>query len=364
MKKYSNILSIILLFTFVSFTTGCGNNSNKEKESQEKTQQVDEFDQLLSYIEQTGDFINSKRVPTMIEPGEVHSNLNENIHVIDIRNAKDFSNGHIPGAQNVKMSDLLDYFENTITPTTYSHIVMVCYTGQSAAYAASILQLLGYNNVYDMKWGMSSWDRNTAEAKWLKNATNKYADHLETAANEKNKPSAYPTLSTGKTTGVEIMHDRAEALLKQGFKPVRVKADELFNNGEDYYIVNYWPQEKYDKGHIPGAIQYDPKKSLGRKSYLNTLPTDKTVVTYCYTGQHSAFVTAYLNMIGYDAKSLLYGANGFMNDLMKERGAKKWHAFSEKKIKNYEMTTSGNNSAADADKQGSGKEKVEVSGGC
>jgi len=363
MKNYRNIISIILLLSFVSFTTSCGNNAKKDKSSQEETQKVDEFDLLMDHIEQTGDFINSKRVPSMIEPSVVHENLNQDIHILDIRNEKDFSNGHIPGAENVKMADLIHYFENTITPTSYSHIVMVCYTGQSAGYATSIMQLLGYDNVYDMKWGMSAWDEVTADAKWRKNVSNKYADQLETKANPKNKPTEFPALNTGETTGIEIMHARAQELLEKGFKPVRLKADELFENGDDYYIVNYWPEQKYEKGHIPGAIQYDPKKSLGRKTSLNTLPTDKTVVPYCFTGQHSAFVIAYLNMIGYDAKSLLYGANGFMNGLMQERGAKAWHAFTDAKVKSYEMNNAPGTSATENHKS-SEKEKVEVSGGC
>lgn len=364
MKNYRNILSIILLLSFVSFTTSCGNSGKKEdKSSQDKTQQVDEFNLLMNHIEQTGDFINSDRVPSMIEPSVVHENLDENIHVIDLRNEQDFKNGHIPGAENVKMSDLLNYFENVISPTSYSHIIMVCYSGQSAGYATSIMQLLGYNNVHDMKWGMSSWDEVTADAKWRKNVSNKFADKLETEPNPKNEAGDYPTLNTGKTTGVEIMRARAQELLDQGFKPVRVKSDEVFENSDKYYIVNYWPEDKYKKGHIPGAIQYDPKKSLGRKTALNTLPTDQTVVPYCYTGQHSAFVTAYLNMIGYDAKSLLYGANSFMNDLMQERGAKKWHAFTDSKVKNYEMENSSEASSGNQS-EGSGKEKVEVSGGC
>ena len=40
---------------------------------------------------------------------------------------------------------------------------------------------------------------------------------------------------------------------------------------------------------------------------LNTLPKDKPIGVYCYTGQTSAQMTAYLQMLGYDAKTVLYG---------------------------------------------------------
>ncbi len=336
MKKINWLLAS--LFLALALTLGsCGGNSNKTpEEAVTKVEQAtDQFETLITYIENSGDLINNKIVPTMIEPTEVHENM-AYYHIIDIRKASDFSKGHIEGAKNIPMSKLVDHFENTIDAASFPKIVIVCYTGQSAGFSTAILRMLGYDNVYDMKWGMSSWDESFAETKWLKNISNKYADQLEMTPNPKASVSPYPQVMTTKTDGYAILRERAIKLLNDGFKKYTVKAEDLFTNGENYYIVNYWPPALYDKGHIPGAIQYQPKKSLARATYLSTLPTDKTVVPYCFTGQHSSFVTAYLNLIGYDAKSLLYGANGFMNGLMKERDAKKYHAFSKKKIKGYE----------------------------
>ena len=37
-------------------------------------------------------------------------------------------------------------------------------------------------------------------------------------------------------------------------------------------------------------------------------------MTYCYTGQTSAVVTAYLRVLGYDAYSLTFGMNGIWNE--------------------------------------------------
>jgi len=62
---------------------------------------------------------------------------------------------------------------------------------------------------------------------------------------------------------------------------------------------------------IPSSYQFTPKASLSTTVDLDLLPTNETIVVYCYTGQTSAQVTAYLRMLGYDAKSLLYGFNGF-----------------------------------------------------
>lgn len=351
----------VFVWSFVALSivlfSSCGSSEQpKEKEvKKEVVKAVDETAVLVEYLEKNGNFVNNKRVPTMIKSSDVQANLNGNYHLIDIRKAGDFAQGHIDGAVNLKMNELLDYFENKIQPASFEKIVMICYSGQAASYATMVLQLLGYDNVYAMKWGMSSWAEDFAAEKWLKKISNKYADKLETTANEKNEKSSLPKLTTGKTTGKEILRERAKNVLGAGFKPVTVPVDKVFENHNDYYIINYWPKEKYDAGHLPGAVQYDPKKSLGTDTYLTTLPKNKTIVTYCYTGQHSAFVTAFLKTLGYDAKSLVYGANSFMNDVLKE---KEWHAFSKKQIHNYDLQKS------DAPAPSAAAEEEEEVGGC
>jgi rhodanese-related sulfurtransferase len=80
--------------------------------------------------------------------------------------------------------------------------------------------------------------------------------------------------------------------------------------------VNYWSAADYSWGHIPGAIQYTPKADLKLDTFLKTLPTDKTIAVYCYTGQTSAHVAAFLKILGYDAKTILFGVNGMAYDTM------------------------------------------------
>jgi rhodanese-related sulfurtransferase len=272
----------------------------------------------------------------MIKATEVNENLdNPKYLVVDIRKSSDFNKGHIKGAENIMAKEMITFFENDINPADYDKIAIVCYSGQTASFTTSVMRLLGYNNVYAMKWGMSSWAMPFGE-KWLSHVNNDFADQLEETANVKSEKGSLPTLTTGLKDGKAILKLRAKAVLATPFKDILVKAPELFNNGAAYYINNYWPEPKYTAGHIPGAIQYQPKKSLDTKADLLTLPTDKKVVTYCFTGQHSAFVTAYLRILGYDAYTLGFGANSFMNGVMKEKG-EGWNAFDEKQIHNFEV---------------------------
>lgn len=336
MKKST---TFITLFAFIAFFAliSCNNTPKASEENQQEeaqTQTVDEFDLMMKFIEENGDYLNSKAVPSMITADKLKELMGTNILLVDLRSSKDFSAAHIEGAQNTKLGGLVDFaYENAFFD--YDKVIMVCYSGQTASYGTSVLRLLGYDNVYALKWGMSSWNEKTAHH-WMDNASNKYATQLETTAYPKNAVGDYPTIKTGKTDGQEILEARAAEVLGKGFKPAIIKVDKIMENPADYYIINYWSAALYNKGHLSGAVQYLPKNSLGRATELNTLPTDKPVVVYCYTGQHAAFVAAYLNILGYDAKTIAYGANSFMNTVMAE-DEEIGHAYSKGQVKGYKV---------------------------
>ena len=100
-----------------------------------------EFELLLNYLEENGDFINSTFAPALITAEELKSNLGKKNLVLDIRNADWYEYGHIRGARNIAGPELLNYFRNDIEPAKYEKITVVCYSGQSAAYYTSLLRL-------------------------------------------------------------------------------------------------------------------------------------------------------------------------------------------------------------------------------
>ncbi|NQV02629.1 MAG: hypothetical protein HQ542_08295 [Bacteroidia bacterium] len=204
--------------------------------------------------------------------------------------------------------------------TPYQKVVIVCYSGQSAGFAALLLRIAGFDKVFTMKWGMCSWNAAFATG-WQNAIGNTYATQLVKTDTPKGPMGNMPVLSTGKTTGQEILEARIAALLIEGYTPAKVDNKTLFDNLTNYYIVNYWPADQYANfGHVPGAAQYTPKASIKLAADLKTLPTNKTIVAYCYTGQTSSFLAAYLRLLGYDAKSLLYGVNGLAHDDMAAAG--------------------------------------------
>lgn len=304
-----------------------------------KDEVVNESQVLVEYLESASsplmkDYVNTD-MPSIIAASEVKT-LNETgqAYIVDIRTAADFALGHIANAHNVQLADILTHIKG-VNLTPYTKVVIACYTGQTAGFAASVLRIMGYDKVFSMKWGMCAWNADFS-SKWKNTvaAGNTYASQFTATAAEKGVAGELPVLTTGKTTGLEILEARVAAILAEGFTPASVTNKAVFDNLAGYYVVNYWPAAHYaTPGHIPGAMQYEPKSSISLATSLKTLPTNKPVVVYCYTGQTSAFMAAYLRLLGYDAKSLLYGANGMIYDLMVTN---KLTTFNDTQIMGYE----------------------------
>jgi len=328
MKK-TKLFSIVMFVLVVGFV-GCKKDDTTVSPTEIK---VDESALLVSYLETNGDYINTS-APSVVAATTVFQDLSANPptqYIVDIRDSAAFVGGHIQGAHRVAFGDLLTHVKS-INATSYNRIVVVCYSGQTAAYGASILRLMGYSNVSSLKWGMCSWDSSFAKGKWLDNTKNTYASQFSTTATAKNAKGSLPILTTGKTTGKDILEARVNDLLSKGYTAATISNSSLFANLSGHYIVNYWPLSEYNLGHIPGAVQY-VKPDLRDSLYLRTLPTDKPVVAYCYTGQTSSYLAAYLRALGYDARTLLYGANAMIYDTMP--GTK----FAASEIKGYAYVT-------------------------
>jgi rhodanese-related sulfurtransferase len=323
------ILCILLAFVFV---TSC-----KKDDDPDPTPAVNESEVLATYLESTSsplgkDYVNSD-MPSITSATDVYTlNLTGQVYIIDIRSAADFDSGHIANAHNMPLADVLTHVA-ALDQTPYSKVVIVCYSGQTAGFATLLLRIAGYDKVFSMKWGMCSWNEKFA-AGWQTAIGNAYATQLVKTETPKGPMGNMPVLSTGKTTGPEILQARLAVLLTEGYGPAKVDKATLFGNLTSYYIVNYWPADQYaDFGHVPGATQYTPKASIKLAADLKTLPTDKPIAVYCYTGQTSSFLAAYLRLLGYDAKSLLYGMNGMAHDDM---GAAGMTIFTDAQIMGYE----------------------------
>jgi rhodanese-related sulfurtransferase len=330
---------IFLIFT--ALAPAC-QQSGKQPTAPEQTARasVTSFDGaagvLIGQLREQGDYVNSRQFPSMIKAQTVYDELGGNMLLIDLRKEEFYRKGHIQGAVNVRRSEILDYFENDILPFQYDKIVLICYGGHLSSYTTQILRLMGYGNVYAMRYGMSGWHHDFAKDFWMAGISSDHQDELADEPGQK-PPSVYqPLLQTSGTTGEEILYERARAALSEDNGPIFIDQESVFQNPEDYFIINFERKDKYESGHVPGAIRYKPQGTLGIPSVMSTIPTDKTIVVYCGTGHTSQFAVAYLRLFGYDARSMTYGNNGFMHQkMLEEREVLSWHPFTEEDIHDF-----------------------------
>lgn len=228
-------------------------------------------------------------------------------YIIDIRSASDYEKGHIQGAKNVAFGNILD--EGAAAGS--KPVLVVCYTGQTACYATALMRMYGYTDTQALKWGMSGWNETTASS-WNNNIGNEADGHANWTYGAEPSKQVFsdPSISSLSTSGATIVNNRIEDVVAEGFKTV--KGTDVLNSPTSYYINNYFSATDYASfGHIDGSYRINPL-TLADNSYKNLDPSAK-VVTYCYTGQTSAVVTACLRVLGYDAYSLTFGVNGLYN---------------------------------------------------
>jgi rhodanese-related sulfurtransferase len=230
-------------------------------------------------------------------------------YIIDIRGAADYANGHISGAKNVAFANILT--EGAAAQTAGKPALVVCYTGQTACYATALMRMYGYSNTQALKWGMSGWNSATA-GPWNNAVGNEANGHANWSYGAAPSNNVYddPEISSLSTIGENILKSRVELAVQEGFKTV--KGTDVLNSPNNYFINNFFSSADYTGfGHINGAYRINPL-TLADNSYRGLDPEAK-VVTYCYTGQTSAVVTACLRVLGYDAYSLTFGMNGMYN---------------------------------------------------
>ncbi|PLX13856.1 MAG: hypothetical protein C0597_10910 [Marinilabiliales bacterium] len=343
MMKLFKYFIFSALFVIPFIFPSCGETQQKSEGSNKQSavkKDTSEALKLIMYLEEMGDYVNGRNFPSLIKASSVFEEMDGNIHIIDMRHADVYNKGHIKNAVNVRFNNLPNHFENEIIPFEFDKIILVCYGGQIASYSASLLRLMGYGNVYSMRWGMSAWNEKFAKDYWLSGVSSKFQDQIEKESNTKTERYNLPDLNTGMKKGEDIHSARFESIFKEGLKDVFVSADQVFENPENYYIINYDRKDKYLAGHIPGSIRYKPNATLGIVSEMETIPVDKDVVVYCGTGHNSGFVTAYLRLLGYNAQTLEHGANSFMYDKMiEDRATLSWLPFTDQEIHNYHFVT-------------------------
>lgn len=257
-----------------------------------------------------------------VTPAAAFANLAGDIdyyYVVDMRSAADFDNMHIEGAQNVSMGNLVAEIDNMPTDRI---ILVMCYSGQTASYATSIINLLGTQTGHvaqNLKFGASGilpLEDVKADGSYVYPTLNEQLlDMVTTPSPAKNAAGDYPALDDDVNNAEDALKARAAYAASQW--PAGCGMDNntaATASTDDLYLINYFSEANYLEGHLPNAIQYGPPNAFTSSEFLDTLPVGKDIGVYCYTGQTSAQVAAYLQMMGYQGKTVFYGVQKMAYD--------------------------------------------------
>ena len=307
MKK---LFLILVIPAFLMFTMGCGDDSTGPDDP------VNEAKVLVDYLEGGSanyeGWVNTMSGWIVTPPNGAYGDSTltyADYAIFDLRSSTDFANKHIPGAVNVTMTTMFTEAENVTKP-----ILVVCYSGQTAAYAHMLLRMKGFE-AHSLIYGMSGYAKSLD--KWTNSIGSGMVGNAAwvTTASAALPEFELPVLSTGKETGAEILDARIEVAINEWATRL-VAGSTVAAALSDYNIMNYWAEADYlHYGHFDGAYQLTPN-TLTQAQNLTAFDPDGVNVLYCWTGQTAAATIAYLTVMGYDVKSVKYGVNSMIYDAL------------------------------------------------
>lgn len=116
------------------------------------------LDKIHGYIDEIGDLGVSLQTAAVIDMEAFEAALDEeHVQVVDVRNEKEFTDGHIQGATHVfvgTLTDNLDKLDRT------KDLVIHCQAGDRSTIAYSLLKKNGFESVRNYAGGMKEWIEN------------------------------------------------------------------------------------------------------------------------------------------------------------------------------------------------------------
>lgn len=206
---------------------------------------------------------------------DVKAVIENGAYVIDVREASEYAEGHIPGAVNIPIRTLT---QNLDQVPTDQPVLVYCASGHRAGMATAALRELGYDNVRAFSGGWRAW-----------------SGAGEEVSTEATEPGSF----TPREVAPELLAAVDEFLssIPEGYYMITaVEAlEEAIDNGA--VLIDVREEKEYAEGAIPGALSI-PLRTL--VANLDQIPQDKPVVAYCATGYRSALATGILHTLGYD----------------------------------------------------------------
>jgi thiosulfate/3-mercaptopyruvate sulfurtransferase len=247
----------------------------------------------------------------IVEPGELRSRLySKNTLVVDTRNFKEYSQGHVPGAINIDLFQFhwldtskhgIREFEkqsrillSNIGVKATQHVIFYDdVSGMSAARGVWLLLYFSHNNVSLLDGGFQRW-------------------------REKGYPVETKTNPFFPSRFIRKPNRRVLATFSEVKKSLRRK---------DAVIIDARTKKEFTGehirgargGHIPSAINIDWEQNIDKDSFksraqlgivYSSIPKESKIITYCQGGYRAANSFIALKILGYKNVKMYLGSWG------------------------------------------------------
>ncbi|PLX45829.1 MAG: hypothetical protein C0609_02200 [Deltaproteobacteria bacterium] len=257
--------------------------------------------------------------------------------IIDTREPEDFSAGHIPGAISIPLFDLPAALEGGELLGD-KEVVIASYDGGDGMMAALLIDLIRvespaaqgealskdaktpYPTATSLFAGMESWSLFISTPKGrFDNALgcSRVERPVETSPNNVAERYPLPGLQSMKEIssfkGLILNRAREYFLKFKNQQEVTSDGVEVANesiSGKKSQIFSVRKGFHYLLGHIPGAVSA-PSNLLLEPDYLALIDPVREVKVYCYTGMNGGMAAMALGLLGYKARNIKYGINGW-----------------------------------------------------
>lgn len=242
------------------------------------------------------------------------------LFLLDVRSKADFDKGHIEGATQVDFGKWADPTNLGKLPKD-KKVIVICYTGNTAAQAAMGLRMLGFDAAV-LKAGMNGWAQTgmtTTVVNDLATTDNPVVTTPMGGAAAAAPPAG--TFDKPSDADYKVLADKAASVMgamptSGDFANNTITAAKLSAKLADpaekakLFLLDIRSKADYEKGHIDGATNV-PFAAAAVPDNLKMLPKDKTIVVICYTGNTAAQANTILRMLDYNANVLKYGMMGW-----------------------------------------------------
>ena len=262
------------------------------------------------------------------------------LFVVDTREPADFARGHIPGAVNIPLQSLPQaLIDNTSGIPMDKEVVVASYWGNDGNMASLLINIYritdpanpgSFPRSTTIFGGMTAWSFN----RLLVPSKTRFDDALgvvtvqkatETTAHPGVDKGAFPKFAAFTDTNV-VNKILVRAKLYLNSVPTqfdlqiypKTVADNLEdgNAANDPQIISVRSAPHYAGGHIPGAIDIPYQQVANLDNQTKFVDPSKPVAVYCYTGHTGSLAAMALGILGYNAKDILWGVNGWSTTVL------------------------------------------------